>query len=70
MHVKLSEDESAQQKMKAGLPEHYAKLLASLEIMASNGQEAEWKDDAVERITGKKPQSFDSWVQGNKMAWS
>ena len=68
MHVKLSEEEAVQRFLKVGMPEHYAKMLSSIEVASANGAE-ERSNDAVERVTGRPPQTFDTWVQQNKAAW-
>ena len=67
VNVKLSEEQSAQQHMKIGNPEHYAKFLASLETASAH--RIEITNDVVKRVTGRPPQTFDAWIQENKMAW-
>lgn len=54
--------------MSYGLPEHYAKLLTSLEVSAADGVE-DRINDAVERVTGRPPQKFDAFAQEHKTAW-
>ena len=68
MHVKVSETERVQQYLDKGLPEFYAKFLASLEVGSAGGMEERVNDD-VERVTGRPPQKFDDWVQENKAVW-
>lgn len=43
-------------------------FLTNLETMAAEGKEAREGDD-VELVTGKKPTSFDEFVQKNKQVW-
>ena len=69
VHVKLSGEQSAQRFLNMGLPEHYAKLLSSLEVGSAKGME-ERENDAVEQVAGRPPQKFDAWVQQNKTAWT
>ncbi|KAI9849499.1 MAG: hypothetical protein M1837_004119 [Sclerophora amabilis] len=68
VHVKLSEEENTQRLIRSGMPEHYGKLLSSLEARSARGGE-DRLNDTVERVTGRPPQTFDSWVQENKTAW-
>ena len=68
VHVKLSEEQALQRYMNLGLTEFHAKLLTSLEVASADGVE-ERTNDAVERVTGRPPQSFDAWVQQNKSVW-
>ena len=51
--------------IKSGMPEHYAKFLASLEVRNANEREETMNDD-VEKVTGRPPQKFDVFVQENK----
>jgi len=57
-----------QQYMKIGMPEEAAKFMTWLEVNTSKGDENR-TDDAVERITGRRPQNLDAWIQENKAAW-
>ena len=68
MHVKLSEEEQVRRLLDVGMPEHFAKFVTSLEVKSSKGME-ERTSDAVEKVTGRPPQTFDAWVQYNKTAW-
>ncbi len=68
MHVKLSGEERLQGYLEIGLSEFYAKFLTWLEVGCANGSE-ERLDDAVEQVTGRPPQKFDSWVEENKLTW-
>ena len=69
-HVKLSDEERTQGMMSNGVPEHTARFLVWLESTAANGQEAQYSDPDVEKVTGKPPQSFDDFVQENKACWT
>jgi festuclavine dehydrogenase len=42
--------------------------MASLEIMTADKRE-ERMNDTVEKVTGRPPKSFDSFVQENKSVW-
>lgn len=68
VHVKLTEEQRTQKFLKFGMPEHYANFLTFLEASAARGEE-ERMNDAVERVTGRPPQKFDSFVQQNKAVW-
>jgi hypothetical protein len=68
LHVKLTEDQQFQRFLKLGMPEHYAKLLTSLEVGTAGGSEVR-TSDAVEKVTGRTPLDLDHWVQQNKTAW-
>ena len=59
VHVKLSEEEELQRFLGIGIPEHIAKLLTRIEIASTNGKE-ERLNDAVEKVTGRPPQTFDT----------
>ncbi|THX58310.1 NAD(P)-binding protein [Aureobasidium pullulans] len=67
-HVKLSPEQRTQGFKDVGLPPHMSSFLTNLEIMAAEGKEA-WEGNDVELVTGKKPMSFDAFVQKNKQAW-
>ncbi|KAH0287494.1 NAD(P)-binding protein [Aureobasidium namibiae CBS 147.97] len=68
-HVHLSQQQREQSMKNAGLPEHMAKFLTGLEVMAAQGKEA-WQGDDVQLVTGKKAISFDEFVAANKQAWN
>ncbi|EED79990.1 predicted protein, partial [Postia placenta Mad-698-R] len=61
-HVNLTGEHRAQQLMSLGVPEYFAKRLASLEVSAAKGGENRM-NDVVERVTGRPPQTFDAFVQ-------
>ncbi|KAF9818518.1 hypothetical protein IEO21_02756 [Rhodonia placenta] len=67
-HVNLTDEHRAQRLMSVGVPEYFAKRLASLEVSAANGGENRM-NDVVERVTGRPPQTFDAFVQQCKTAW-
>ena len=68
VHVKLSDEERIQKFMSLGMPQHSAKFLTSLEGMAADGLE-ERRNDAVERVIGRPPRTFDAFVQEYKTVW-
>lgn len=53
-HVKHSEEESDQNFLKACLPDHYTKLLSSIEAMSANGVE-DRMTNTVEEVTERPP---------------
>ncbi|KAF2145480.1 uncharacterized protein K452DRAFT_283834 [Aplosporella prunicola CBS 121167] len=67
-HVKLSPEERKQQLMGFGLEEHFARFLTDLEADAAKGVEAR-EGDAVLRVTGKKPVTFDEFAEEVREAW-
>ncbi|THZ85333.1 NAD(P)-binding protein [Aureobasidium pullulans] len=67
-HIKLSPEQRIQGFKDVGLPSHMSSFLTNLETMAAEGKEAREGDD-VELVTGKKPTSFDEFVQKNKQVW-
>jgi festuclavine dehydrogenase len=50
------------------MPEHLAKILSALEASAAD-RKSETTNGVVEKVSGRPPQKFDSWVQENKVAW-
>jgi hypothetical protein len=68
VHVKCTSEQRTQQLMGAGMPEYYAKFLAFLEVSASAGEENSM-NDTVERVTGRPPQTVESFAQQHKSAW-
>lgn len=52
----------------AGMPEEYARALASMDMMIENGSEAKL-NDVVLSVTGKKPKSFREFAQENRDVW-
>ncbi|GME28178.1 putative ergot alkaloid biosynthetic protein a protein [Neofusicoccum parvum] len=67
-NVKPTEEERKKSLTDAGLPQHYADFLTSLEVMAAKNLEALEGND-VEKVTGRPPQSFDTFAEKNKAAW-
>ncbi|KAI9718696.1 MAG: hypothetical protein M1812_003870 [Candelaria pacifica] len=67
-HVKVSESGKAEIYMRMGAPESYSKFLATLETAASGGAE-DCMNDNVEKVTGKKPVTFDVFVAKNRGIW-
>jgi len=67
-HVKLTEEESVQRRLKLGLPESLAKLLAHLEARTAARKE-EKLNDVVKRVTGEAPQIIDEWLAEHKAAF-
>ncbi|KAI9759195.1 MAG: hypothetical protein M1835_000438 [Candelina submexicana] len=68
-HIKVNESERADLYLKLGTPEDHAKFLAHLETKTANGGESEINDH-IERVTGKKPVTFDQFVTENKAFWT
>lgn len=68
VHEKLTEEQRTQRFLGYGLTEHSAKFLTFLEVSAAKGVE-ERMNDAVEKVTGQPPQSFDDFAQQKKSAW-
>jgi hypothetical protein len=67
-HVKLTEEQKFQSLVKVGLPEHFAKFLAHLEVSAAGGEEQRM-NDTVDQVTGRPPKTFDTFAQENKAVW-
>lgn len=60
-HVKITEDELAI-TMSEYVPKDYARILAQLDTAIRNGEEERLSPQVVERVTGRKPVSFESFV--------
>jgi len=67
LNVKLNGEESVKQWLKAGAPEHVAKFMSHLETRTSAGTE-EREDNSFEKVTERKPQTFDDWVEEKSAA--
>ena len=67
-HVKLAPEEKVQKLLKMGIPEPPARFLIMLEVDSAGGSE-EREGDAVEKVTGRKPQRFEEWMAENKGVW-
>ncbi|KAI0836813.1 NAD(P)-binding protein [Hypoxylon sp. FL0890] len=68
-HVKLDEAGRIDGLVQAGLSDYFARFLTRLEVLASQDFE-KGTSDAVERVTGHPPQSFEKFAEENKAAWS
>ncbi|KAI1260900.1 NAD(P)-binding protein [Xylariaceae sp. FL1019] len=68
-HVKLSETERINGLLHAGVPDYFARFLTRIELFALQGGEM-GTSDAVERLTGHPPKSFEEFVEENKSVWS
>ena len=68
VHVKLSQEDRKQNLLSEGQPEDIAFLLAWVETQAAAGLE-ERLDDSVEKVTGRPPKSFDTFVKQNRATW-
>lgn len=62
--VQLNPEQLEQGMLKAGLPEPVAKMLVSFDVNTAAGLAAEVTSD-YERLVGKAPTSFASWLQAN-----
>ncbi|KAJ6558113.1 hypothetical protein B0H19DRAFT_1149970 [Mycena capillaripes] len=67
-HVRLTEEETLKRYQSLGMSEADAKFMTWLETNTAAGAE-ERMDDAVERITGRLPMTFDTWAEANKKCW-
>lgn len=67
-HVKISESELAAAIHSNGIPEDYAKMLASLDTKISNGVEARM-NNVVKEVTGREPKTSFTFAQENKSCW-
>ncbi|KAI9702943.1 MAG: hypothetical protein M1836_008157 [Candelina mexicana] len=70
--IKVNESEKADIYIKHGapdIPEMHSRFLANLETKTANGGENEI-NDIVEKVTGKKPVTFDQFVAENKAVWT
>lgn len=69
VHVNVTVEQLAEHHMRmSGMPEEYAKALASMDIPISNGSEARL-NDVVLSVTGKRPKSFREFAQENRDVW-
>lgn len=67
-HVKLDEAGRIESLVKAGLSDYYARFVTRLEVLASQNFEKA-TGDAVERVTGHPPKSFEAFAEENKVVW-
>lgn len=68
VHEELTEKELAARHNMFGVPQGYADVLASLDTVIKNGGE-DRLNDVVFSVTGKKPRSFEEFVEKNKAVW-
>ncbi len=67
-HVSVSKDARIDGAVKHGLPRRVAEIMASFDVSIANG-ELETVTDAVEILTGKKPQSIREFIAANREAF-
>ncbi len=60
-HVNITEKQLATAMECMGIPKDYANMLAVLDTAIKNGAENR-TNDVVEKVTGKKPRGFESFV--------
>ena len=70
-HVKVSPEERKQKMISIGHPEHFGDFIVFLDTFTKDQKEVrEGKPrDDVEKLTGKKPITFDEWLKENKAVW-
>ncbi|KAI0974065.1 NAD(P)-binding protein [Xylaria arbuscula] len=68
-HVKLDEAGRIDSLVQAGLSDYFARFLTRLEVLASQDFE-KGTSDAVERVTGHLPKSFEKFAEEYKAVWS
>jgi len=66
--VKLDQEARYQNLVQAGLSEYFARFFTGVEVKASEDFEATL-GDAVEKITGHPPKSFDTFAKDNAAIW-
>lgn len=67
-HVKVDPDAARRHMMSAGMPEPYARFLVSLDEAIRQGAEGR-VTDTVERVTGRKPRSFEAFARAHAAFW-
>lgn len=67
-HVSVPAEALVQGMVSHGLPEPVARVLASFDVGAQRG-EMSVVDDAVLRLTARRPQSVREYLQANRGAW-
>lgn len=67
-HVSVPAEALIQGMVSHGLPEPVARVLASFDVGAQRG-EMSVVDDAVLRLTARRPQSVREYLQANRSAW-
>ncbi|KAI2633121.1 NAD(P)-binding protein [Hypomontagnella submonticulosa] len=68
-HVKLDAAGRIDNLVQAGLSDYFARFMTRLEVLASQDFE-KGSSDAVERLTGHPPKSFEKFAEENKAVWS
>ena len=68
-YMKVSESELAARMYSNGIPEDYAKMLATLDMRTAEGEEAR-VNDVVKEVTGRKPKTFSTFAEENKSCWA
>ncbi|KAI1347033.1 NAD(P)-binding protein [Xylaria sp. FL0043] len=68
-HVKLDEAGRINGLVQVGLSDYFARFLTRLEVLASQDFE-KGTSDAVKRVTGHPPRSFEEFAEQNKAVWS
>ncbi|KAI0432407.1 NAD(P)-binding protein [Xylaria sp. FL1042] len=68
-HVKLDEAGRIDGLVQVGLTDYFARFLTRLEVLASQDFE-KGTSDAVQRVTGHPPKSFEKFAEENKAVWS
>jgi len=66
-YVQVSDDEARRRLTAAGMPASYAELLVSLDIAIREGTE-DRVTDTVERVTGRRPRSFEAFARAHAAA--
>jgi NAD(P)H dehydrogenase (quinone) len=67
-HVSVPKDALIEGAVQHGLPRPVAEILASFDVSIANGQ-LETVTDAVEKLTGQKPQSIREFIAANREAF-
>jgi len=71
LHVKEAREQVKQRYITFGVQQSRAEMLAWLEERTAQGaRENTNPSDAVERVTGKAPLTFDAFLEQNRAAWS
>ncbi len=71
LHVKVTREQVKQRYITNGLPQPLAEMLAWVEEQTAQGVgENTNPSDAVERVTGRAPLTFDAFLEQNRAAWS
>ncbi|MGQ3481388.1 NmrA family NAD(P)-binding protein [Paenibacillus sp. TY11] len=68
-HISLSDEELKAGMVRAGMPEDYADMLAGLDRRIRENRSEDQVTDIVERVTGRRPISFEQFVQTHADTW-